>query len=210
MTSVVDPVRQRVVEALARRTEALDGLAREHLLRRVAQLRGELQGELRSEVRNEVQAGRHAVHAAPPASAPSGAGLSALSALIDRLGRTHAGPAGPAGASVPGAARRVNAPPPRPLKAVSAFKGTWSRLRAEQRLRQALAQVPAKAGPLHSSQVVHRALQALHGLSPAYLDAFMSHVDTLLWLEQASGGTLPRARRAPSGNTRAAAGPGSG
>lgn len=189
MTHRADPVRQRVVNALARRAEALQGPAREQLLRRVAQLQGEL----------------HRVPAIPAASAPPAAGLAALAALVDRLGRTPAGPA-----PAPGAARRVSAPPPRPLKAVSAFKGTWSRLRAEQRLRQALAQVPAKAGPLHSSQVVHRALQALHDLSPAYLDAFMSHVDTLLWLEQATGGTLPRARRTPSGNTRTGPGPGSG
>lgn len=81
----------------------------------------------------------------------------------------------------------LNAPPPRPLKAVAAFHRTWSRLRAEQRLRQALDQVPAKAGPLNSAHVVSRALQALHALSPAYLDAFMAHVDTLLWLEQHSG-----------------------
>ena len=82
-------------------------------------------------------------------------------------------------------------------------------MRADQRLRQALAQVPAAAGPLNSSQVVNRALQAMRELAPAYLDAFMSHVDTLLWLEQASGGDLtPRpappaeARRGPGARPR--------
>jgi hypothetical protein len=43
--------------------------------------------------------------------------------------------------------------------------------------------VPAQAGPLNSAQVVHRALQTLHRLSPAYLDAFIAHIDTLLALE---------------------------
>ena len=56
---------------------------------------------------------------------------------------------------------------------MSAFKGTWARLRAEQRLRQALAQVPAMAGPLNSSHVINRTLQAMRDLSPEYLDAFM-------------------------------------
>jgi len=106
--------------------------------------------------------------------------LAGLSALVDRLGRMPA-PA-PSLTSLPVATR--------PLRAVSAFKGTWSRLRAEQRLRQALAEVPAQAGPLNSSHVVHRALQTMHALSPEYLDAFMSHVDTLLALEQASGGDV--------------------
>ena len=106
--------------------------------------------------------------------------LASLSALVDRLGRVPA-PA-PSLTSLPVVAR--------PLRAVAAFKGTWSRLRAEQRLRQALAEVPAQAGPLNSSHVVHRALQTMHALSPEYLDAFMSHIDTLLALEQASGGDV--------------------
>ena len=79
---------------------------------------------------------------------------------------------------------------------MTAFKGTWSRLRAEQRLRQALAQVPTMAGPLNSSHVINRTLQAMRDLSPEYLDAFMLNVDTLLWLEQASGGGL--SLRAPT------------
>ena len=99
------------------------------------------------------------------------------------------------------------------LKTVTAFQGTWSRLRTEQRLRQALAQVPPKAGPLNSSQVVHRALQTMQALSPAYLDAFLAHVDGLIGLEQAAGAmpetgprTAPaaeaRRRTAPSGKRR--------
>jgi hypothetical protein len=93
--------------------------------------------------------------------------------------------------------------PPASLRSVAAFKGTWSRLRTEQRLRQALDQVPAMAGPLNSSHLVSRALRAMHDLSPDYLDAFMSHIDTLLWLEQASGGDLaPRRATAPEGRRR--------
>lgn len=119
------------------------------------------------------------------------AGLDALRALVDRLGRTGDAPGAPAPHGVA---------LPLPLKAVSAFGPTWTRLRAERRLREALEQVPAQAGPLNSSQVVHRALRELHALSPAYLDAFVRHVDTLLWLEQSAGlgearpGTAARGR----------------
>ncbi|HRD99112.1 MAG TPA: DUF2894 domain-containing protein, partial [Rubrivivax sp.] len=109
-----------------------------------------------------------------------------LSALVDRLGRVPAPTSAAAGVSTP------------PLRAVSTFQDTWSRLRAEQRLRQALAVVPAQAGPLNSSQVVHRALQALHELSPAYLDAFIVYLDTLLALDDASGGLDRLTRPAPS------------
>jgi len=85
---------------------------------------------------------------------------------------------------------------------VAAFKGTWSRLRAEQRLRQVLAQVPAMAGPLNSAHVVNRALQAMRELSPQYLDAFILHVDALLWLEQSSGGGEPLARAPAPSDTK--------
>ena len=112
--------------------------------------------------------------------------LAGLSALVDRLGRVPAPTSASAGAAAP------------PLRSVSAFKETWSRLRAEQRLRQALADVPAQAGPLNSAQVVHRALQTLHRLSPAYLDAIIAHIDTLLALEDASGRTEHPARATPA------------
>ena len=112
--------------------------------------------------------------------------LAGLSALVDRLGRVPAPTSASAGAATP------------PLRSVSAFKDTWSRLRAEQRLRQALAGVPAQAGPLNSSHVVHRALQALHDLSPAYLDAFIAYIDTLLALDDASGGQDRPTRAAPA------------
>lgn len=165
-----EPVRFGVIEALARRAAAQQGQARRLLARRVEQLLAE--------------------HAAAPAAAARSdepaAGLTALaglSELVDRLGRAPA--SRPAASLRSGTASRTE--PPRPLKAVTAFQETWSRLRAEQRLRQALAQVPAQAGPLNSSHVVHRALQTMRALSPAYLDAFMSHVDTLLALEQAGG-----------------------
>lgn len=183
-----DPVAFGVIEALARRAAAQQGPARQLLLQRVHEL-----------LARQTAALGAAVQATPPAAqaAASQAALAGLSALVDCLGRTPLAPLPAAAPARPGAVGRAELPrmamrspaaAPRPLKAVAAFKGTWSRLRAEQRLRQALAQVPEKAGPLNSSHVVHRALQTLHSLSPAYLDAFMLHIDTLLWLEQASGG----------------------
>ena len=177
-----DPVGLAIIDALARRAEAQQGEARLLLMRRVEQLRAE-----------RAAATLPAVEAGAPQDQPEArrALLAGLSELVDRLGRA------------PGAASRSNrAPPPAP-NAVTAFKGTWSRLRADQRLRQALAQVPAMAGPLNSSQVVNRTLQAMRDASPEYLDAFMSHVDTLLWLEQASGGDLTLRSATPAEGRRA-------
>ena len=181
---VNDPVGLAVIDALARRAAAQQGPAREWLLQRVAQL----------------QAARGAAASAVPPAHGAPAAPTALAALreqVDRLGRR---PPGAARAAVAGLAHEAP-----PLKAVAAFKGTWTRLRAEQRLRQALAQVPAKAGPLHSAQVVHRALLAIQGLSPAYLDAFMAQVDTLLALEQGTEAGDPLRRPPGRGGSRAGA-----
>jgi hypothetical protein len=107
--------------------------------------------------------------------------LQQLAALVDRLGR----PGQPSGLGA-----RLGAAAPA-LRNVVRHQATWSRLRAEQRLRQAGAKVPAQAGPLHSAQVVYRTLLELHQLSPAYLEALLTQVDAMLALEQASGVLLP-------------------
>lgn len=173
---LADAMRAAVADALRRRAAAHEGEARQLIEQRVQRL----------------QDASPVVAARPEPVAPRDA-LAGLSALVDRLGRVAAAPAQratPVCASEAAAAvaRRSAAPPPAPLRSVAAFQPTWSRLRAEQRLRQALAQVPAQAGPLNSSHLVHQVLREMHRLSPAYLDAFMAHVDTLLRLEQDSGG----------------------
>lgn len=107
----------------------------------------------------------------------------------------------------------TRAMPPKPLKSVAAFGKTWSRLRADQRLRQAMSQVPDRPGPLNSAAVVNRALQTLRGISPAYLEAFMAHVDTLIAIEHSSGLGDLAPRAAPAATDLAAkttAGKGSG
>ncbi|HEY9067797.1 MAG TPA: DUF2894 domain-containing protein [Burkholderiaceae bacterium] len=208
--TLVDPVGFAVIAALARRALAQQGEARQRLILRVEELLAE-----------------HAMKPAPrqpPAARDEFAGhrsaLAQLSALVDQLGRSPTSHVAP-----PSSPRRVPArqndntartapltqgAAPAPRNAVTAFKSTWSRLRAEQRLRQALAQVPAAAGPLNSSHVINRTLQAMRDLSPEYLDAFMQHVDTLLWLEQASGGgdLAPRAATPAEGGRGPGARPG--
>jgi len=176
-------VRRAVIEALARRAEAQQGEARRVMMLRVEQLR------------RDEPAASTAAAAAPDEFQARRAALAGLSELVDRLGRS---PTSPAPAPAPRKVQPSPTPVPAPRNAVTAFRSTWSRLRAEQRLREALAQVPAMAGPLNSSHIVNRTLRAMHGLSPEYLDAFMPHVDTLLRLEQASGGDVPIRTGAPA------------
>lgn len=204
----VDPVGFAVIEALARRAAAQQGETRHRLILRLEELLA-TQAVLKPPV--------HPAAKAQDEHKARRAVLAGLSELVDRLGRSSSSRVPPPSAPRKSAARQNEAPraaPPSPSappasrsNAVTAFKGTWSRLRAEQRLRQALAQVPTMAGPLNSSHVINRTLQAMRDLSPEYLDAFMLNVDTLLWLEQASGaGDLtPRAATSPEGERKPSA-----
>ena len=195
--SALDPVRFAVIKALARRAAAQQGEARRLLMLRVEEL-----------LARHAAATTPARQATPDQPEVRRSTLAQLSELVDRLGRSPTSHVVSLAPAPKRAARLNDAAAPAPSRnAVTAFKGTWSRLRAEQRLRQALAQVPAMAGPLNSSHVMNRTLQALRDLSPEYLDAFMLHVDTLLWLEQASGGADHTSRVAASaeGGRRAGA-----
>lgn len=72
------------------------------------------------------------------------------------------------------------------------FRETWAALSAEQQLRQSLDHVPANAGPLNSSSLVHRSLALMREVSPGYLRHFLSYVDALAWLGQLGGdGAVP-------------------
>jgi hypothetical protein len=180
----LDPVALGIAQALARRAAAQQGSAQAQLAGRVA---------------HWLAVADAAATPRTPSPPLSGSALSSLSALVDRLGRTAAPQRA---ARPPGSPGLPSAEIPPPLKAVLAHDRTWSQLRAGQRLRQALAQVPVQAGPLHSARLVHRALRTMHDLAPAYLDAFVAQVDALQWLEQASGGDP--APRAPGRGTEPA------
>lgn len=70
------------------------------------------------------------------------------------------------------------------LAALDSFRKIWSRLHHERQLRQALDHLPANAGPLNSSALVHRSIMLMRELSPGYLQQFLSYVDALSWMEQ--------------------------
>lgn len=178
-----DPVRFLFMEALARRAATQNGAARRLLEQRLAALVEDYRQAMASRA------------SAPQATAPAAAARGALGQLVDAV----AGTAGPE-PLVPSV--RADAPamrpagPPRELKALQRFRGTWSRLSAEQRLRQAFAQVPPQAGPLNSHHLVHRALVLMRDTSPEYLQRFVAHVDALLWLDQMQSAAVPLPARA--------------
>ena len=182
-----DPVRLHFIETLAKRTAAQGGEARRLLDERLRQLLSAYGEDFEK-----------AVPQAPAAAAqPSPRG--ALAELVEHIARQSPLPEAPApsGGAVPIRAGTASpAAAPAELKTMRYFRGTWSRLSADRRLTQSLAKMPENAGPLNSHHLVHRALILMRDLSPEYLNRFMTHVDTLLWVEQwqASQASAPATR----------------
>lgn len=157
----LDPVRFSFMSALARRASAQPAAVQALLAQRLTALVADYGRRLQQQT---------------PAPAPAAPARSPLALLLDDMHGAQAAAPGPAAAPV------------RELKALSRFKGTWTRLQVQQRLAQSQAAVPDKPGPLNSQRLLLQALTQLRTLSPDYLDRYLLHVDTLLWLEQAEAG----------------------
>ncbi len=98
-------------------------------------------------------------------------------------------------------AQHAPAAPSTELKSVHYFRNTWSRLSAEKQVTQALGQAPRNAGPINSHVVALRSLALMRDISPDYLNRFMSHVDTLLRLDQGDKAALPVAKPSRAAKT---------
>lgn len=78
--------------------------------------------------------------------------------------------------------------PARPeLKSAQRFRESWAVLCAEEVVDQASTQAPQNAGPLNAHMLVLRTLGLLRDLSPDYLRRFLTHTETLMWLEGQQG-----------------------
>lgn len=81
------------------------------------------------------------------------------------------------------------------LRSAQRFRDTWERLGAEQAVEQAAHRAPDNAGPLNSHRLVLHTLGLMADLSPHYLRRFLTHTETLLWLDQAQVQLKPPARK---------------
>ncbi|MFJ0706205.1 DUF2894 domain-containing protein [Bordetella bronchiseptica] len=120
-------------------------------------------------------------------------GTRDMSLIYDALrnGPSATGPGAPVGRGFAGAPARP-ADPELPL--LDEFRQAWTRLSTDRQLRQSEQLVPENAGPLNSSHLAHRSLALMQGLSPGYLQQFLSYVDALGWLEQLTANAAPAAR----------------
>ncbi|MCW0411167.1 DUF2894 domain-containing protein [Xanthomonas sacchari] len=197
----LDPLRFRFLEALARRTEAQQGKARELLEQKLSALLDAYAAALAAAPQSAGDADAEAaVRAMQPG--PLGALLaqSRAAAVAIRAGNDH-GADLEANDEAPTATDAIDtelpAPSPLPTAATAAARLTapqlpavedarrlWTELRSRSQLRQSLQPAPADAGPLNSGVLVHRALALMRTLSPGYLQHFLSYVDALSWLQQ--------------------------
>ncbi|WP_373376202.1 DUF2894 domain-containing protein [Cupriavidus nantongensis] len=196
-----DPVRFRLMQALAARAAGHGGAAR-HLLEARLQ---ELVAAYAAIVPGNADKAGDTACEPPPTPA-----VSALGALVHDLS-ARARP------TIAAASNDARPRPPAPAQAVDTplvdtladyFRETWARVSVEQQFRQSLERVPENAGPLNTDHLVHRALSLMRETSPEYLRHFLSYVEGMAWLEQSSAAAAAQkeaARAAARKNTRAKA-----
>lgn len=82
------------------------------------------------------------------------------------------------------------------MGSVSRFRRAWGNARAYERVADATQRKPRNAGPLNSHMLVLQALDMMQALPGDYLRRFLTHIETLQWLESA------QAQGAPAGKSK--------
>jgi hypothetical protein len=170
-----EPLRWQYLASLAERLQAAP-LGQQALLQaKLAQGLAECQARL-------VQRPQAAQPGAKPKRPPS-----ALAQFNQAVAEAAAG-------SLPGGSGAAQARPE--LKSAQRFRESWAVLCAEEVVDQASTQAPQNAGPLNAHMLVLRTLGLLRDLSPDYLRRFLTHTETLMWLEgqQGRGGAAGAAK----------------
>jgi hypothetical protein len=81
------------------------------------------------------------------------------------------------------------------LDSVRLFRESLVKLNSDQLVTRVISEGPENPGPLNPQALVIRSLATIRELSPDYLNRFVSYMDTLLWLEQASEKKKPSKRK---------------
>lgn len=207
-----DPVRFRYLQALARRTAVLQGEPRRVLDDKLGQLLAAAARQVDSLQAESAQAmpdwaQRHPQAAAELRRLQRQGDAKAQRRLVLRLDARS--PSGPLSELLRHIELQSGAPAQREdgkgrataepfegshadLRTVRRDKNAWARLRVDQQLIRSHERAPDKPGPLNSHLLVLRSMQRMQDIAPAYLAHFMSHVETLLWLDQAAPAAAPQ------------------
>ena len=77
------------------------------------------------------------------------------------------------------------------LKSAKRFREARARRGADSLVTRAITACPQNSGPLNPQRLIIRSIVAMREISPQYLSRFVTHLNTLLWLEQTSGNIEP-------------------
>lgn len=178
------PVRFRYLQALATRMDGQPASVRQLLAQRLDAALAAYVAAARAEgtggpPRVTLSA---TVSGSAPACAASMPAMAALAELNRDMGAPRMGAGSAWGSAAP---VEADALAPRDLRSVRQFSSTLARISAEQKVAKAVARGPQNAGPLNAHRLVVQALAAMQAVSPDYLQRFLVHAETLLWMEQA-------------------------
>ena len=175
----LDPLRFRLMQALARRADNYDGEARRVLEAKLETLLDAYEQQLQNS--NSASETPEAESAASAKSeTPRESPLVAL--LSSFTGQQAAQESARMAVGLPS---RADYPE---LRMLDAAQATWLRVSTDRQLRDSEKRIPDNAGPLNSSQLVHRALLLMQEQSPEYLRQFLSYLNVLAWMEQMTDG----------------------
>lgn len=181
-----DPVGWHYLQTLASRTAAQSGAAQDLLQKKLHQALDSFEARLQNV--------SPLTRFEQPPTSPLALLLQDMQAEVHR----HSSGAGRMAATSGPIASDPKRENPRLLQ----FRRQLHSMSVQKQVRQAVAQAPQNAGPINSHMLMLRALVLLRDISPAYLDRFMAHVDTLLRLEDAQRLRLQTSRNKPTGKSR--------
>lgn len=185
--SPTDALMQRLREAGAARLDAVGWHYIEVLARRTGLQTGSAQPLLHKKLQQALQAFEQRMPALPTAAPtpPAEALPSPLALLLQEMAppphASHSPQSLPAASPL---ARHRESP------RVRQFRKQLRQISVQKQVSKAIAQAPQNAGPINSHMLVLRALGVMRDISPDYLQRFMTHLDTLLCLEQSEQSRL--------------------
>lgn len=175
----VDPLRFALMAALAQRAASHQGMLRQRLDARLAQLADGYAQRLAAP----------SISVTPVVDTAPGRLRGLLEHIGNAASATLPEPVADPTTAVSATSREAAAAPVlEPLAALDEFQQLWGRIRIDSLLRQSQESISEEAGPLHSSVLLHRAMNLMRDISPAYLQHFLAYSDALSWLEQLHAG----------------------
>lgn len=185
----VDAVGWHYIETLAERIQTQSGPAQQLLLAKLQEALERIEGRMA-----KAAGSASAAAAATPTTAPSPM-AALLKDMVQRNAPQESGQhSGHPSGQQPSQGALWRAESPR----IQQFRRQLSKISVQKQVTQAIAQAPQNAGPINSHMLVLRSLGLMRDISPDYLNRFMTHVDTLLRLDEADRGKLLSRKAAPA------------